>query len=651
MTFNNFPIPTKAGFEALLVEKAQDVATDATRAETARDDAQGVLPDRLRRDVSTLLADTALTYTADQPGTVSEGDIIRTRAEGAAFLVLIDDATGPAVESTEGGVKLRQVSGPMIKNMTVRIPTDYLSLQEAFDGTAGLVPNGYYITVHVESGPLTSGLTLRRRDCQHYIVTAWTTAAPCDLPLGEDLFLLDYSQGPTLAARFDMQDTGRDGIQLRNASTFNVGGEAPFGVRNGVINARRRGLSLARGSFCNAETARFNGAGSIGVSVGGGSWLNFHSGEAEDVRAVDDGFGNMGFGRGLYVSRGSFVNATSAKFNRAKGAGVYANHGTRVHMGTGVELEDCGIGILANAGARVVAYGCIVRRASNDTPVSDTSFAAGVGIMARDGGEVILTGSSLTIIEDCDGNGIRCDAGLVEISGGATVENNGGSDLVVSNGGIIRTAGCTTTNSIDTNPAVEDTNIPENGMFNIRSGNGVIYTPTADRLILRRSVVNGSGATVEIPLPDAEGIEIAITALRAADSGQALRMQVSTDDGATWVDGAADYSWVFRRFQAASAGPTEAHGQNHEDTAISITGAVPTSGNIQNATITISLSRPGQSTQAQFSWHGNMQASNNVGLLNGAGMTKSALAINRVRFFMSSGNLRTFRAALYVKRP
>ena len=32
MTFNNFPIPTKAGFEALLVEKAQDVATDADAA-------------------------------------------------------------------------------------------------------------------------------------------------------------------------------------------------------------------------------------------------------------------------------------------------------------------------------------------------------------------------------------------------------------------------------------------------------------------------------------------------------------------------------------------------------------------------------------------------------------------------------------------
>ena len=37
MTFNSFPIPTKPGFESLLVEKAQDVATDADRAEVARD--------------------------------------------------------------------------------------------------------------------------------------------------------------------------------------------------------------------------------------------------------------------------------------------------------------------------------------------------------------------------------------------------------------------------------------------------------------------------------------------------------------------------------------------------------------------------------------------------------------------------------------
>lgn len=79
--------------------------SEANRAEVARDDAQGVLPDRLRRDKATLLADTTLTYTAAQPGTVTAGDVIRTRAEGFAYEVAASGATDHHVETT-GGVKL-----------------------------------------------------------------------------------------------------------------------------------------------------------------------------------------------------------------------------------------------------------------------------------------------------------------------------------------------------------------------------------------------------------------------------------------------------------------------------------------------------------------------------------------------------------------
>jgi hypothetical protein len=86
--------------------EAERAEAEADRAENARDDAQGVLPDRLRRDVPTLLADTALTYTAGQPGTVADGDIIRTRAEGFSYEVAATGATDQHV-TTAGGVKLR----------------------------------------------------------------------------------------------------------------------------------------------------------------------------------------------------------------------------------------------------------------------------------------------------------------------------------------------------------------------------------------------------------------------------------------------------------------------------------------------------------------------------------------------------------------
>jgi hypothetical protein len=79
--------------------------SEANRAEVARDDAQGVLPDRLRRDVAALLADTTLTYAAGQPGTVTAVDIVRTRADGFSYQVAASGATDHHV-ATVGGVKL-----------------------------------------------------------------------------------------------------------------------------------------------------------------------------------------------------------------------------------------------------------------------------------------------------------------------------------------------------------------------------------------------------------------------------------------------------------------------------------------------------------------------------------------------------------------
>lgn len=56
-------------------------------------------------DVAALLADTSLTYTTGQPGTVAPGDYVRTRAEGFAYEVAAAAATDHNV-TTAGGVKL-----------------------------------------------------------------------------------------------------------------------------------------------------------------------------------------------------------------------------------------------------------------------------------------------------------------------------------------------------------------------------------------------------------------------------------------------------------------------------------------------------------------------------------------------------------------
>lgn len=61
-------------------------------------------------DLTTLLADTTLTYTAGQDGTVVAGDIVRTRAEGVSYEVAASGATDQHV-TTAGGVKLYALTG------------------------------------------------------------------------------------------------------------------------------------------------------------------------------------------------------------------------------------------------------------------------------------------------------------------------------------------------------------------------------------------------------------------------------------------------------------------------------------------------------------------------------------------------------------
>lgn len=97
---------------AAALTQADRANTEADRAEVARDDASAVAGIREFRDVTTLIANTTLTYTAGQTGTVTAGDIVRPRSEGFAYEVVAADATDQNI-TTAGGVKLRRLPGAL----------------------------------------------------------------------------------------------------------------------------------------------------------------------------------------------------------------------------------------------------------------------------------------------------------------------------------------------------------------------------------------------------------------------------------------------------------------------------------------------------------------------------------------------------------
>lgn len=96
----------------LAQQVADDVAASASAAQQSADEA-ALYDGPWRDDVTALETDTALTYTSGEPGTVSAGDYVRTRAEGMAFEVVASAATDYDI-TTAGGVKLLGLPGALV---------------------------------------------------------------------------------------------------------------------------------------------------------------------------------------------------------------------------------------------------------------------------------------------------------------------------------------------------------------------------------------------------------------------------------------------------------------------------------------------------------------------------------------------------------
>ena len=105
--FTEFPIPTKAGFESLLLQKAQDVATDAQsadqdadRAEAARDASESARDaSESARDASEAWAESPTPPDPDDAGSKSSKTWagIAATAVDNAFWYISDDITSVTV--------------------------------------------------------------------------------------------------------------------------------------------------------------------------------------------------------------------------------------------------------------------------------------------------------------------------------------------------------------------------------------------------------------------------------------------------------------------------------------------------------------------------------------------------------------------------
>ena len=351
------------------------------------------------------------------------------------------------VEHYNGSTLQDVLRGDVLSSdLTVNIPTDYATWQDAIDALSYLkVRNGATITVNLESGEtIASGLLLENGDYRHFILTAddattyldagfvGVTISGAPTQSSNAVIALYRAHGPTLSCLIDMNGANGAGLFITTNSMMEVSPSC------GIINALRYGVSVSSTSTLNADNSNFSGSGwGNRVTTSSNASLrkaNLSGGVDQDAEAAC-----------LVISRGSFVDlrgdpldmtdlsgATyngiycrrsflSADWVDVSGAGAYglrASHGSHVSF-YGGNADGCSIGIgslesWVNA-KNATAIGCTDRAVYaedggfvNAYGVDGSGCTGTYGARASDGSEInIVDGNMTKAVSDTNDISVR----------------------------------------------------------------------------------------------------------------------------------------------------------------------------------------------------------------------------------------------------
>jgi hypothetical protein len=316
--------------------------------------------------------------------------------------------------------------------LTVRVPTDAPTLQDAFDH---LIPvtlqPGQLINVLIEAGhQLTTGLYLEYGDYSHFSISstdATVTLAPgFVVPSPGDVFYFEECHAPSFLILVDCGGVGGRAVSY-------IGSQGFIGSGKGATNAETDGLYLNGGSTVTATGSTWTNCGRHGAWVTRVSLLN-----AENSIFSD----NTSFG--ITVRRASRANIQGSEVNDNGSSGVvaarsYINFQGRPGADLDAEAKRNGLhGIVAERGSTVVA----------------TSVDASDNVQDN---FVALTGSILeatdSIATGAGRNALTADNGCVDLSranlsGAAnnSISASGGACAVDATSCDLKNAGATCVN-------------------------------------------------------------------------------------------------------------------------------------------------------------------------------------------------------------
>lgn len=230
----------------------------------------------------------------------------------------------------------------LTNNVTVNVPSDYATMQEAFEAYRFALPsNGVFVSINIEAGHSpTTGLLCTKGDFSHFKITSSDAEVTVAVSSTTDLLNFALCRAPLVEATFNMAGNGRHGILLDRATGW---------ITGGVKNAGSRAAFAIRGSTLQAPAADFSGAG----------------------------------GAAVYLDDASSADISGSNCSNSGDAGVQANGCSRIEA-SGVDVSGAATVGMQASGSRITAAN------------ANASGAGSVGFAVINGGIMSTAGTTGT---------------------------------------------------------------------------------------------------------------------------------------------------------------------------------------------------------------------------------------------------------------
>lgn len=376
-------------------------------------------------------------------------------------------------------------------SLTVNIPTDYATLQEAVDALSTLnVKQGEIIDLVIESGHQpTAGILVENGDFGKFRVSS--IDATVTLPVGFPA--TDFIKGlnarmPVLNCLVDANGNGQHGYHADEAS---------FGVvtpGNGVINAGRHGLAAYGASVVYADNTTWTGASQetlayagilawasrisaafsdvsnslyYGAQAAAGGILSFRGGTANNtgrygVRATNLAFidarevqAEFNVKYGIYAYIGSTINCMGSDVDQNGEANIIALRSSTIDASIeGGSITTCNGGgsvasVYAAFNSRIHAGGIQITNAQNHAILAEACSVvnANTSTINSSAGQALRAVASSTINAvnatiDNAAYAARCNASIISVRS-ATITNISTTPVYIEEGATVQAHGTT----------------------------------------------------------------------------------------------------------------------------------------------------------------------------------------------------------------